>query len=239
MRQRPELDELASQAHALQQQAASERAKKGPQVQIQGGYLYQEDRYIDPNGVAGVLLGVQWNAIDMGRAGNQAEALSEKAESAMRMRRNAESLIALEVRQRWLELETARQHVQVALSGHCPGRRELARHPRSISGASWHEHRSSRRRNPSRASVYEPFRQLVSGRAGRTAVAAGGRLAVTPPGCPYWPASAFAFPSNSGAGKSPSQRLQPLNSQFCTLNSRAASERMDVAHAIDRRHWRK
>ena len=73
MQQRPELAALASQAHALQQQAASERAKKGPQVQIQGGYLYQEKRYIEPNGVAGVLLGVQWNAIDMGRAAEPAK----------------------------------------------------------------------------------------------------------------------------------------------------------------------
>ena len=62
MERRPELTALASQARALQQQAASERAKNGPQVQLQGGYLYQDNRYVDPNGVAGVLLGVQWNA---------------------------------------------------------------------------------------------------------------------------------------------------------------------------------
>ena len=114
MQQRPELAALTAQAQALQQQAASERAKNGPQVQVQGGYIYQGDRYVDPNGVAGVLLGVQWNAIDMGRARHQADALSEKAEAAIRMRRDAESMIALEVRQRWLELETARQRVRVA-----------------------------------------------------------------------------------------------------------------------------
>ena len=38
MQQRPELATLASQARALQQQAESERAKTGPQVQVQGGY---------------------------------------------------------------------------------------------------------------------------------------------------------------------------------------------------------
>jgi outer membrane protein len=114
IRQRPELVALAAQARALQQQAASERAKNGPQVQIQGGYLYQEDRYVNPNGVAGVLLGVQWNALDMGRVRNEANALSQKAEAVTRMRRDGESMIALEVRQRWLELETARQRVRVA-----------------------------------------------------------------------------------------------------------------------------
>jgi outer membrane protein TolC len=114
MQKRPELAALSSQAQALQQQAASERGKNGPQVQVAGGYIYQGDRYVDPNGVAGVLVGVQWNAIDMGRARNQANALSEQAEATIRMRRDAESMIALEVRQRWLELETARQRVQVA-----------------------------------------------------------------------------------------------------------------------------
>jgi outer membrane protein len=112
--QRPELAVLAAQARALQHQAASERAKNGPQVQVQGGYLYQENAYVDPNGVAGVLLGVQWNAYDTGRARNQANALCQKAEAVIRMRRDAESMITLEVRQRWLELETARQRVQVA-----------------------------------------------------------------------------------------------------------------------------
>ena len=114
LQQRPELSTLSAQARALQQQAASERAKNGPQVQLQGGYLYQEDRYVNPNGVAGVLLGVQWNALDMGRVRNEANALAQKAEAVTRMRRDAESMIALEVRQRWLELETARQRVQVA-----------------------------------------------------------------------------------------------------------------------------
>jgi outer membrane protein len=114
LQQRPELAMLTSQAKALQQQAESERAKNSPQMQLQGGYLYQEDRYVTPNGVAGVLLGVQWNPMDMGRARNAANALCEKAEAVTRMRRDAESMIALEVRQRWLELETARQRVQVA-----------------------------------------------------------------------------------------------------------------------------
>jgi outer membrane protein TolC len=50
----------------------------------------------------------------MGRARNAANALCEKAEAVIRMRRDAESMIALEVRQRWLELETARQRLQVA-----------------------------------------------------------------------------------------------------------------------------
>ena len=111
LQQRPELAALASQAGALQQQAESERAKTGPQVQVQGGYVYQEDRYLTPNGVAGVLVGVEWNALDMGQSRGRANALGDKAEAVIRLRRDAESMIALEVRPAWLELETARQRV--------------------------------------------------------------------------------------------------------------------------------
>lgn len=114
IRDRPELATLAAQARALQHQAASARAKNGPQVQLQGGYVYQQNHYVEPDGVAGLLLGVQWNALDMGRASNEASALCAKAEAVTRMRLDAESMIALEVRQRYLELQTARQRVQVS-----------------------------------------------------------------------------------------------------------------------------
>ena len=114
MQQRPELAALAAQARALQQEAAGERGKTGPQVAVQGGYLYQEDRYLEPNGLAGVMVGVEWNVLDMGRVRNRANALGNKAEAVIRLRRDTQSLIALEVRQRWLELETARQRVIVA-----------------------------------------------------------------------------------------------------------------------------
>ena len=78
MRQRPELAALAAQARALQQEAESERGKAGPQVAVQGGYIYQENDYLQPNGLAGVLVGVEWNALDMGRVRNRANALSER-----------------------------------------------------------------------------------------------------------------------------------------------------------------
>jgi outer membrane protein len=114
LRCRPELAQLSAQARALQEQAAGVRAKKAPQVTVAGGYLYQQDKYIDPNGVAGVGVGVQWNVIDAGRTANQADALCQKAESLIRMRRDTESFIALEVRHRWLDLQTASQRIEVA-----------------------------------------------------------------------------------------------------------------------------
>ncbi|MGO9112795.1 MAG: TolC family protein [Thermoguttaceae bacterium] len=114
MQQRPELAALAAQARALQQEAEGERGKTGPQVAVQGGYLYQQNDYLQPNGLAGAMVGVEWNVLDMGRARNRANALGDKSEAVIRLRRDTQSMIALEVRQRWLELETARQRVVVA-----------------------------------------------------------------------------------------------------------------------------
>ena len=114
MQLRPEIAELSAQAIAFRQQASSVEAKKAPQIGLEGGYIYQQNQYVDPNGVGVVMLGVQWNAFDSGRVGNQANALREKAESAIRTRKDVESMIRLEVRQKWLDLQTARQRVQVA-----------------------------------------------------------------------------------------------------------------------------
>jgi outer membrane protein len=114
MQMRPEIAGLSAQATALREQSASLQAKKSPQVALQGGYIYQGNSYIDPNGIGVVAVGVEWNAFDSGRIRNQADALARRAEALLHMRKDVESQIALEVRQKWLDLQTARQRVQVA-----------------------------------------------------------------------------------------------------------------------------
>jgi outer membrane protein TolC len=114
LRHRPEIAEITSHATALREQAAAACSKNAPQVSFQGGYLYQGDKYIEPNGVAGVALTAEWNLFDSGRASHQATALSQKAEALMRMRRDTESMIALEVRQKWLEFQTAKDQIAFA-----------------------------------------------------------------------------------------------------------------------------
>ena len=111
---RPELAELFAQARALRCQADAERAKHAPQISVSGGYLYQQDQYVDPNGIAGVALTAQWNAFDAGRSSEQAAALCQRSEALLRMRSDAESVIALEVRQKWLEVQTARDRLDFA-----------------------------------------------------------------------------------------------------------------------------
>jgi outer membrane protein TolC len=83
------------------------------QVALQGGYVYQQNEYLDPNGYAVLGLGVLWTPVDSGRTSHRANALDEKAEAAIRFRKDAESMIALEVRQKWFDLETALLRVEV------------------------------------------------------------------------------------------------------------------------------
>ena len=111
---RPEIAEITARATALREQAASIGSKNSPQVSLQGGYLYQSDKYIQPNGVAGIALTAEWNLFDAGRTGHQAAALSQRAEALLRLRRDTESMIALEIRQRWLEFQTAKQQIAFA-----------------------------------------------------------------------------------------------------------------------------
>jgi outer membrane protein TolC len=113
-RSRPELAELTARATAFREQASAACSKTAPQVSLQGGYVYEGDKYIQPNGIAGVALTAEWNLFDSGRAGHQATALSQRAEAMLRLRRDTEMSIALEIRQRWLEYETAKQQIAVA-----------------------------------------------------------------------------------------------------------------------------
>ena len=114
MRLRPELEAISAQARAMRQQSASVRAKLSPQVGLTGGFLYQQDKYVDPNGVGVLGVGVEWTPVDSGRIAHEATALSEKAEALIRLRKDAESTIALEVRQKWFDLQTALERVDVA-----------------------------------------------------------------------------------------------------------------------------
>jgi outer membrane protein TolC len=68
--------------------------------------------YVEPNGMGVIGVGVEWTPMDSGRISHQAAALMEKAEASVRLCRDAQSMIALEVRQKWLDLQTAIHRVE-------------------------------------------------------------------------------------------------------------------------------
>ncbi len=110
----PSLAGKTSADRVLERQAASQLAQNGPQVNLWGDYSYEENRYTVPQGIAEVGLGVSWNAFDGGRDRHRAAALLQQAAGLKSARADLESMLALEVRRAWLEIQETRRRLEVA-----------------------------------------------------------------------------------------------------------------------------
>jgi len=113
LRNRDEIARLTVRAEALRHRAAAARATSRPQVQLRGEYTYEENRFLEPEGIAAAGVGVEWKLFDAGRDRHQAAALSQQAEALLRTRADLESRIALEVRRAWLDVGETRRRVEV------------------------------------------------------------------------------------------------------------------------------
>ncbi len=110
--QRPELIVLAQQIEALQQQAQSVKAGTLPQVAVNGGYQYQENRYQVYQGLWMVNVGMQWKLFD-GSTGHSSDAINRQAISLKEQRDDLGSIISLQVRQAWLDKQEAKKRIEV------------------------------------------------------------------------------------------------------------------------------
>jgi outer membrane protein TolC len=113
LRARPELAALASRAEAARHDAASARARGGPQLELQGTYTFQENRFESPEGIAAVGVAVHWNLYDGEAHYHQAQAHLHGADRTQRLLADLESIVALDVRSAWIEMREARQRVEV------------------------------------------------------------------------------------------------------------------------------
>jgi outer membrane protein TolC len=110
---RTELAALGEQARAYAQLAKMERSRVLPQVSVSGGYNYLENQFLDDEEFAMAGVGVQWALFDGGQSRKRAAAMERNRRAAEDQRADAESLIALQVRQAWLGVEETRKRVQV------------------------------------------------------------------------------------------------------------------------------
>ena len=110
--QRPELIVLAQQIEALEQHAQSVKAGTLPQVSVNGGYQYQENRYQVFQGLWMVNVGMQWKLFD-GSTRHSSDAISRQAVSLKEQRDDLSSMISLQVRQAWLEIQEAQKRIEV------------------------------------------------------------------------------------------------------------------------------
>jgi len=110
---RPELISLSEQARAFRYQAASLRSSTGPQVALSGGYNYQQNKYQVFQDLWSATLGLTWDIFDGGIARHNASALLQKADSVINLQNDAASVIALQVRQAYLDIEEALKRIEV------------------------------------------------------------------------------------------------------------------------------
>jgi len=111
--QRPAVIALSHQAEALREQAAAERAGRGPQAKLSGGYNYDENRFQVNEGVWSVNLGVQWELFDGGAKNHRSIAIARQADAILEARADLQSKIELKVRETWLELQESRERTEV------------------------------------------------------------------------------------------------------------------------------
>jgi len=114
--QRSELAALARQVEALRHQAAAVRGETSPQVALSGGYGYQENRYQVHQGQWMVTLGAKWNLFDGGMVSHRASAVERQAAALAEQREELASIVALQVRQAWLDVEETHKRILVTQS---------------------------------------------------------------------------------------------------------------------------
>jgi outer membrane protein len=114
MERRAELKALAEQATAYGQLAKAERARSLPQFSVTGAYNYLENTFLDDEDFASVGVGVQWSVFDGGQTRKRASALDRSRRATEQQRADAQSLVALQVRQAWLDVDETRERLHVA-----------------------------------------------------------------------------------------------------------------------------
>ena len=112
IKQRPELVALAQQIESLGQQAQSVKAGLLPQVAINGGYQYQENRYQAFQGLWMANIGMEWKLFD-GSSSHRSDAISRQAMSLKEQRDDLSSMIGLQVRQAWLDIQESQKRIAV------------------------------------------------------------------------------------------------------------------------------
>jgi outer membrane protein TolC len=113
LERRTELDALGEQARAYGQLAKVERSRVLPQVSVSGGYNYLENQFLDDDAFLMAGVGVQWALFDGGVSRKRAAAFERSRRATEEQRADVESLVALQVRQAWLDVDETQQRVRV------------------------------------------------------------------------------------------------------------------------------
>lgn len=113
LEKRPELVSLSEQTRTLQHQASGIRSSRMPQILLSGGYSYNENKYQVYEDVWSANIGLRWDIFDGGASRHTANALLQKAEALNEVRKDTASLIVLQVRQAYLDVDETGKRIEV------------------------------------------------------------------------------------------------------------------------------
>jgi outer membrane protein len=115
--QRPEVGWLSAKVRSLRRLADSVDASRHPQIALEGGFSYVENKFFEHETFNNVAVLAEWNFWDAGRKRHRTAQLDQSAEALLRKRTEIESLIALQVKTSWHDLDSAEQQVDVSQRG--------------------------------------------------------------------------------------------------------------------------
>ena len=115
VRVRPELQADATETLALGDQTAAERGRSGPHLALTAGYNHFDNTFLNRQDFASVGVGVRWTVFDGGQSAQRAVALRSAARASQQQMADQQSRIELQVRESWLDRDTAA--ARVAASG--------------------------------------------------------------------------------------------------------------------------
>ncbi|MCX7074809.1 MAG: TolC family protein [Methylococcales bacterium] len=113
LNQRPELVVLNEQIESLHEQTKAMKAGLMPQVALNGGYQYQQNRYQAYEGLWQANVGVDWKLYD-GSTNHKGEAFEKQALALKEQHEELSGQILLQIRQAWLDSQETQQRLQVA-----------------------------------------------------------------------------------------------------------------------------
>lgn len=113
LKQRPELNVLTQQIESLEQQAQSVSSGLLPQISVNGGYQYEQNRYQVHEGMWMVNIGMQWKLFD-GSTRHKSDAIVRQAIALKEQSDELMSIIGLQVRQAWLDTQETQKRIEVA-----------------------------------------------------------------------------------------------------------------------------
>jgi len=110
---RPEIKALSDQANAYEYHAKSIRASAMPQILATGSFNHFDKTPLEEENIWVAGLGLKWDAFDGGVTIHQARAEERKKIATEHRKKDAESMVELQVRQAWLEIRETTKRTEV------------------------------------------------------------------------------------------------------------------------------